>query len=380
MTERERFLATLRYQDRDRIPISDFSFWEETLVIWQEQGLPDWVDRSNTDRAFGMDNYEPTTGINPELFPVFPYQVLEDRGENEVVQQADGVRVLKGKFMGSIPQHLGHLLVDRTSWEEHYKPRLDPAHPDRFPAELEIRTEAWRNPNRKSVLGLYCGSLFGKIRDWMGVENVAYVVYDDPAWFEEMVTTVADCAIGTLERILDTGGIFDCGHFWEDMCFTSGPLLSPRHFKQYLVPHYRRIADLLHKHGVDLIWVDCDGKIDALLPLWLDAGINCMFPVEVGTWGSDPIAWRKEYGRDLLMIGGFDKHILARTIEEIDTEIDRLTPLVEEGGFIPLPDHRVPPDVPLRNYLHYLERARHVWGNDTNLRPMEVSLATLPDT
>ena len=48
MTERERFLATMRYQDRDRIPISDFSFWEETRVIWQEQGLPDWVNRSNT--------------------------------------------------------------------------------------------------------------------------------------------------------------------------------------------------------------------------------------------------------------------------------------------------------------------------------------------
>lgn len=378
MTERERFLATMRYQDRDRCPISDFSFWEETLVIWQDQGLPDWVDRSNTARAFGMDNYEPTTGVTPDLCPAFPYQILEDRGENEVVQQADGVRVLKGKFMGSIPQHLGHLLVDRASWNEHYKPRLDPGNPDRFPADWEIRAEKWRDPNRETVLGLYCGSLFGKIRDWMGVENVAYLVYDDPALFEEMVTTVTDCIIGTLERVFATGGIFDCGHFWEDMCFNNGPLLSPTHFKQYLVPQYRRITDLLHKNGVDINWVDSDGKVDALLPHWIDAGINCIFPVEVGTWGSDPVAWRKEYGKDLLMIGGVDKHILARSTAEIDAEIARLTPLVEEGGFIPLPDHRVPPDVSLRNYLYYLDRARHIWGRDTNLRPMEVSLATLP--
>ena len=89
MTDRERFLATMRYQNRDRIPISDLSFWEETLVIWQEQGLPEWVNRSNTQRAFGMDDYERRTGITPELCPVFPYEILEDRGENEVVQQTN---------------------------------------------------------------------------------------------------------------------------------------------------------------------------------------------------------------------------------------------------------------------------------------------------
>ncbi|MEZ5275788.1 MAG: uroporphyrinogen decarboxylase family protein [Opitutaceae bacterium] len=377
MTERERFLATLRYQDRDRSPISDFGFWDETLVIWREQGLPEWVDKTNTDRAFGMDNYEPSSGINPELCPWFPYEVLEDRGENEVVQQIDGVRVLKGKFMGSIPQHLEHLLVDRESWEKHYKPRLDPAHPDRFPADLETRARSWRDPARETVLGLFCGSLFGRIRDWMGVENVSYVVYDDPAFFEEMVTTVADCIYGTLERILATGGIFDCAHFWEDMCFNNGPLLSPTHFRRFIVPHYRRITDLLHRHGIDIIWVDCDGKIDALIPHWMEAGVNAMFPIEVGTWGADPVALRREYGNDLLLIGGFDKHILARSTAEIDAEIRRLTPLVEAGGFIPLPDHRVPPDVSLRNYLHYLDRARHIWGRDTHLRPMEVSLATL---
>ena len=101
-----------------------------------------------------------------------------------------------------------------------------------------------------------------------------------------------------------------CG-MWEDMAYNAGPLISPRHFKQYLVPHYRRITDLLHKHSVDVVWVDCDGNIEKLMPLWLEAGVNCMFPLEIGTWGADPINYRREYGKDLLIMGGFDKHILA---------------------------------------------------------------------
>ncbi len=44
---------------------------------------------------------------------------------------ADGVVVERGKIMGAIPRHLDHLLKDRQSWEEHFKPRMRPDHPDR---------------------------------------------------------------------------------------------------------------------------------------------------------------------------------------------------------------------------------------------------------
>jgi uroporphyrinogen decarboxylase len=280
------------------------------------------------------------------------------------------VWVLKRKFMSSIPQHVRHLLVDRTSWEEHYKPRLDPDHPERYPDNLEQRVSEWKNPQRDYVIQLPGGSLFGWLRDWMGLENVAMLIYDDPVLFEEMVETLADCAIGLLTRILETGGEFEGCSMWEDMAYRAGPLISPSHFKRFLFPHYRRIADLLHRYGVDVIWLDSDGDISSLVPLWMEAGINCMFPIEVGTWGADPVAYRKEYGKDLLMLGGFDKRILADSKAAIRTEVHRLTPLVEEGGYIGFCDHRVPPDVPLENYWYYLELVREIWGYGINLKPM----------
>lgn len=371
MNERERFYATMHYQPRDRSPIYDFNFWDETIVVWYDQGLPRQVNRENSDIFFGMDSFY-HTGVTVDLAPAFEELVIEDRGDHEIKQQADGVRVLRKKFMGSIPQHVGHLLVDRESWRQHYKPRLDPDSPARYPADWMERIRDWTNPQRETVIVLPGGSLYGKLRDWMGLENISLVLYDDPAWFEEMVETLADCIIGTLTRILETGGHFDACGMWEDMAYNAGPLMSVRHFKQYLVPHYRRIADLLHRYGVDVIWVDCDGNIEKLVPLWLEAGVNCMFPVEVGTWGADPVAYRRQYGKDLLMMGGFDKHILARTRQDIEREVHRLTPLVEEGGYIGFCDHRVPPDVPLENYLFYLETVRRVWGKNTHLKPIRM--------
>ena len=374
MTDRERFNAVMHYQPVDRCPICDFGFWEETVPEWHNQGLPTKVEwRSgaevHTNQWFGMDSYDEGGTPNVGLCPSFEWKVIEDLDDHEIVQQGDGVRVLRKKYMGSIPHHVGHLLTDRDSWKEHYLPKLDPSNPDRYPQDWDAAVARWTDPNRTNPITVWGGSLFGWLRDWMGLATVALVPYDDPAWFEEMVTTLADCTIGAMTRALESGAKFDSCSMWEDMCYSGGPLLSPNHFKQYLVPHYRRITDLLHTYGVDVVWVDCDGKIDNLLPLWLEAGVNCMFPLEVGTWGGDPVKYRKEYGKDLLLIGGFDKHILQGSQEQILAEILRLVPLVEEGGYIPLPDHRVPPDVPYENYLYYLRQARQVWGKGINLKP-----------
>ena len=374
MNNRQRFNATMHYQPRDRAPLLDFGFWDETLIVWHDQGLPaDITDNASASRFFcmdfGLDELINSTGAWAGLAPRFEEGVVEDLGEHVIYQQWDGVRVKRQKFMRTIPHIVSRMLVDRASWRAHYKPRLDPANPSRYPDDWDARVQVWRDPRRDFPICLHAGSLLGWIRNWVGIENLAMLLYDDLAWVEEMVETVADCSMGMLTRVLETGGAFDSCHMWEDICYNAGPLISPKHFKRLLVPHYRRITDLLHRHGVDVVWLDCDGKIDQLIPLWLDAGVNCMFPLEIGTWGADPIRYRQEYGKDLLMMGGFDKHILARSHHAIAAEVLRLTPLIEEGGFVAFCDHRVPPDVPYENYVFFVKMAREVWGNNSDLKP-----------
>jgi hypothetical protein len=159
-----------------------------------------------------------------------------------------------------------------------------------------------------------------------------------------MIDTVGELAFRTTEAVLNSGICFEFIHFWEDICFKGGLLVPPAVFSEKVGPHYRRITNLAREHGIDIASVDCDGKIDALLPIWLENGVNTMFPMEVGTWNASIAPWRKGYGRELRGVGGMNKHLFAAGFSEIDAEIERLKPLVDLGGYIPCPDHRIPPN------------------------------------
>ena len=372
MNDRERFEAVMHYRPFDRGVIQDFQCWDETPDVWHEYGLPAEVAYANWHEFFGFDRFWDSFGCQTLLHPELETTVLADEGDTEVIRTNEGATIRRHKYASSIPVHLDHLLKDRDSWERHFKWRLDPARPDRLWPDMQERFR--QHCHRDYPLSIGAGSMFGMLRNWMGLEGVSYIQYDDPALFAEMIQTIGHCIVGTLERVLseaDRAGVtYDLANMWEDMTFAQGPLLSVEKFKEHLVPHYRRITALLREHGVDLVMLDSDGDVSLLLPHWLEAGVNVIFPLEVGTWGTDPLKVRRQYGQALRICGGFDKHILARGQNEITREIERLAPLVEEGGFIPFCDHRVPPDVSPENYVHYVRKAKEVWGRGlASLRP-----------
>ena len=115
--------------------------------------------------------------------------------------------------------------------------------------------------------------------------------------------------------------------------------------------------------------MDCDGDIRLLAPLWLEVGITPCSRSRSGRGKPIRTSFRRRFGKELRLLGGFDKNILRQSPEAIAAEVRRLAPLVEEGGFVPHCDHLVPPDVPYANYLFYLEQARAIWGRGLDLPP-----------
>jgi uroporphyrinogen decarboxylase len=93
----------------------------------------------------------------------------------------------------------------------------------------------------------------------------------------------------------------------------------------------------------------------------LEEGVNIMFPIEIGA-GSDPAAWRTEFGRDVLLRGGINKRAIAEGGAAIDAELERMRPLLEQGGCVPHLDHLVPPDISYANYCEYLDKKRKLIG------------------
>lgn len=154
---------------------------------------------------------------------------------------------------------------------------------------------------------------------------------------------------------------FDYASGWEDICFKNGPLVSVEFFKEKVMPRYKRINAKLKKHGIDLWWIDCDGDVRPIMPYFLEGGVNCLFPYEVMCC-CHPGELLKEYGKDLRIMGGFDKTKMIAGPKAITEYMESLIPLVERGGYIPFCDHRCPPDVSWENYVFYLDLKEKTFG------------------
>lgn len=383
MNQRERFLAVLNDQPYDRVPCLHYGYWLETVDKWEAEGhlpagtahayretrsrqLPDDTPlEREIDKLLGFDHnihsiYMQAFPLNCGLYPFFEQKVIRTRPDgSEEVQNYEGVMMLKkyrsdGTAISAIQQHLAHTLTDRESWEAEYKPRLQFTE-ERFDYD-ELARLAKDSPNRDRVLGLHCGSLVGQLRNWIGFEELCYLPLEDEELFEEIIDTIGELHYRNVEAQLKTGVQFDYAHFWEDICGNDGPLMSPAIYRDVVGPHYRRITDLLRSYGVNIISLDCDGKVDALVDIWLDHGINTLFPLEYGKWHGSIGPFRQKHGSRVKGLGGMNKNVFAQDYAAVDAEIERLKPLVEMGGFIPSPDHRIPPEAKWENVQYYTEQ------------------------
>ena len=384
MTNRERAMAVLRYEAYDRLPIVHFGFWDETLEKWAGEGhitsdeAGEWADGNPVDAVLseklGFDfNWYSTLLIDTHLRPPFDSTVVEEMADgSRKVLNDEGVVVLERPGAGSIPAEIEHTLKTRADWEEHYLHRLQYCE-DRITHTMvrvndkmlrfdEGGLEFLQKGERDYVYGLHCGSLFGRVRNILGVVGSSYLFAEDPGLFDEIINTYGDLCYRCVKTALESGAKFDFAHFWEDICFKNGPLVIPSVFDEKVGPHYRRITELCNEYGLDIVSLDCDGCIDALIPTWFNNGVNTMFPIEVGTWNASIAPWRAQYGREMRGVGGMNKVVFARDRAAVDAEIERLRPLVDLGGFIPCPDHRIAPDAHWDNVRYYCERMRSVFG------------------
>ena len=139
-------------------------------------------------------------------------------------------------------------------------------------------------------------------------------------------------------------------------------------FREFMLEPYKKITSLFHDHGIHLIFVDSDGDSDPLIPLWLEGGVTGFYPIERAS-GMDAVTLRKEYGRQLRLLGGIDKRAMAAGPAAIDAELAAVQPLLLDGGYIPWCDHLVPPDVPFENYMYYVQRMKELTLDPVNWKP-----------
>jgi uroporphyrinogen decarboxylase len=196
------------------------------------------------------------------------------------------------------------------------------------------------------------------------LENLLYVFYDEPKLIEGMMDQVLYLDMAVAKRATEHLRI-DAVRFWEDMAYKSGPLISPEMFKKFMIPRYKQITDFLRAKGIDVLYVESDGNVNELIPVWLDeCGVNLHNPLEVAA-GMDGVALRKKYGKDLILCGNIDKRVFAKGKEAIRDEVMSKVPfLLETGGYFPCIDHAIPPNISFEDFRYFIDLLREIGGRE----------------
>ncbi|OHE72310.1 MAG: hypothetical protein A2007_01660 [Verrucomicrobia bacterium GWC2_42_7] len=356
---RERFNRQMHYKSFDRSFNMEFGYWDENFTQWKMFSENNIQNNDEANLFFNFDTFkflEPSVWMNP----VFQSQVWQEKSNTVIMMNPDGLLAEVPKDgHASIPHFLKSSIVTPDDWKKCKETRFRRDDPMR---RVDICELLKNYPNdRDFPLGIFCGSMIGRIRDILTFEGLAYAMHDYPEMVEDMVETCCVLVEDFLDQVLDKIQ-FDFAGGWEDICFKNGPIVGLDFFKNVLVPRYKRIHKKLTVAGIDIWWTDCDGDIRPILPYLLESGINCLFPCEVNCSGH-PGELLKEYGQDLRVMGGVDKMVLAEGPEAIKKYLASLLPLVEQGGYIPFCDHRCPPNVKEEYYQYYLLLKREMFGS-----------------
>ncbi len=381
MNVREKFLATMEFDLSTPPPLWEMAYWIATVERWSNEGMTDFVgddaeenrsqgkvhvsgfpvgkDSSGGVSSLGLEKPWETFPGNYWIYPQSKRQVIEDLGDRQIVVDEIGVKMEVARDP-SIPYYLEWPVTDREDWEKYKTERFDPDTPGRVPENLNELIDEYDNRDFAVRLGQSVG-FFGPIRFFMGEVRLMTCYYDDPDFIRSIVDDLLDFYMALYSQILDKVEI-DVFNMWEDMCYNTGPLISPEMFREFMLPAYKKFTSFLREFGVKNILVDTDGDCSKLISLFMEGGVTAIYPWEVAA-NMDVVEVRKQYPK-LQMLGGIDKRALMKDKEAIDEELARRIPyMLEKGGFIPYIDHHVPPDISWENYVYYREKLKALIEN-----------------
>jgi len=358
LTDRERFNRQMHYQTIDRCFNMEFGYWDENFKLWPIFYENRITNNEEADIFFNFDRQYTISG-NVWLSPNFGNKEVEVRETTRVLMNEDGL-LAEVPIDGhdTIPHYLKSSVRTPDDWKKIKAERFRRDDPTR---KIDIKAlKKIHPPDRDYPLGVWVGSMIGKVRDMLTFEGLIYSMYDYPDMVEDIVETACVLVEDSLDQLLPCFN-FDFAAGWEDICYKAGPIVSPKWFHRVITPRYTRIHNKLKQYGIDIWWIDCDGDVRPILPYMMEGGVNCLFPYEVNSC-THPTELLAEYGEDLRIMGGVDKMELGKGCEAIKTYMETLIPLVERGGYIPFCDHRCPPNVNPDDYLYYLDLKEAMFG------------------
>ncbi len=282
----------------------------------------------------------------------YPPEVLEETDEYIISRDELGRTMKLSKGIATLALPLDYPVKTMDDWLQ-IKPWYEFSEA-RFGKAWADIARAHREAGRVVCVSIPGG--FDEPRQLMGEAALCIAYYDQPALVHDILDTIGETAFRVLDRVSATVQV-DLLSVHEDMAGKSGSLAGPKQIRTFIKPYYRRIWDMLAARGARLFDQDSDGDMNAVIPAFLEAGVNCMHPMEPAA-GMDVVEIREQYGTRLAFYGGIDKHVIRRSKADIVAELAyKIPPVIATGGWVVALDHRIPNGTPLENYRFYVQKA-----------------------
>jgi hypothetical protein len=383
MNARQRFNVVMNFEKPDRNLFWEMGYWPDTLERWYGEGLERRENGSGTPgagirgeasphdecsttrfrerdvhRVLELDPGLVNLPVNSGPQPLFSRDVYEETEQYLIYQDEYGVKKRLAKEGASVPEFIGWQVGSRRDFERLTEERFRPLLRERVPENWPELVREYRDRDFPLSIGGYPFGFYGFLRYLMGEERLLLGLYDDPQLVKDIMGFLADFWIELWDQALREVQV-DCAHFWEDMAYRSGSLISPAMFREFMTPCYQKVTSFLKGRGVGAILVDSDGNLEELIPLFLEAGLTGIWPVEVQA-GNELLSIRRRYPR-LQIQGGIDKLRIAGGRDAIDRELESKVPfMLEQGGYIPHLDHLAHPQISWSDFCYYRRRLREL--------------------
>jgi len=378
LTARERVKAVMNFRKPDVLPWME-SYNDGIILRWLREGLP--IDKvaivDDTNLPQGLLLQGPTlAGFNLHSYfgsmaaegliltidcgpiPKFKSRILNRASTYVDYRNGAGQIVRKNTAVENptynMPRFLEFPVKDQQSWEAYAK-LLNPNTPARYPKDWQKDDYLFTlEEYQDGYTSLAISGFYGFGAQLMGIRTFVEMFYANPELIQRMAEYWEYFTIATYRDAVESlKDKIDAVFWWEDLAERHGPNISPKLYKEFLLPHYKKVTSFLKKNKIDRIMMDSDGNTNAILDLAVEAGITGHWPLEVNA-GMDALTLRKKYGTKLFLVGNLDKAKLDQGEHVVRQEIESKVPILKEmGGYIPGLDHDVPTNIPLDKYREY---------------------------
>jgi len=190
-----------------------------------------------------------------------------------------------------------------------------------------------------------------------GMDKLLINYIKNPGFVKRLSEIAWDYQIKLLESVCKVG--VDIILTGDDFAGTMGPLMSPNHFEEFILPYLKKAVDIAKKYNLPFI-KHTDGNIWKIIDMIVDSGIDALHPIEPLA-GMDIGEVKEKYGDRICLVGNVDCSELLPNgtkedvIEAVKETISKASP---GGGHIITSSSSIHPAVKPENYKYMIDAVK----------------------